>query len=269
MRFERILAASDLRAEPDLALINGQRLAAATGAELHVFHCIQDGGASSAATGSEPQDVLSRRAPGAVSSEVGDGVPYRAINGRAAQVGAHVIVLGPQVRRPAASPLLGNTSDRVLRTSRVPCLLSNEEMVAEPARIVIAVDATEHSRRAVRTAPAPAAATPNSKETGRPRAVHLLHVSAFASPGRARAPDLAGLAELVEGVRLPDVSISHSVYSAPFADEGIVVFCDEFQPDLVVLGTHGHGPFVRALVGGVALEVARTLHAPLLVVPRP
>jgi nucleotide-binding universal stress UspA family protein len=42
---------------------------------------------------------------------------------------------------------------------------------------------------------------------------------------------------------------------------------DALTPDLVVLGTRGHGRFRRALLGSVATEVLRTLQCDVLLVP--
>jgi nucleotide-binding universal stress UspA family protein len=52
---------------------------------------------------------------------------------------------------------------------------------------------------------------------------------------------------------------------APAAE--ILRFIQEQKADLVVLGTHGHGAFKRALIGSVAASVARSASCPVLLVP--
>jgi len=42
---------------------------------------------------------------------------------------------------------------------------------------------------------------------------------------------------------------------------------ESLKPDLVVLGTRGHGRFRRALLGSVANEVLRTVKCDVLLVP--
>jgi nucleotide-binding universal stress UspA family protein len=48
---------------------------------------------------------------------------------------------------------------------------------------------------------------------------------------------------------------------------GILQAVEALKPDLVVLGTRGHGRFRRALLGSVASEVLRAAHCDVLLVP--
>jgi 23S rRNA (adenine2503-C2)-methyltransferase len=66
--------------------------------------------------------------------------------------------------------------------------------------------------------------------------------------------------------------LSGAVYMRPSASRvarflAILRAVDALTPDLVVLGTRGHGRFRRALLGSVATEVLRTLQCDVLLVP--
>lgn len=48
----------------------------------------------------------------------------------------------------------------------------------------------------------------------------------------------------------------------------IVDEANRFHCDLIVIGSHGHGPIYEVLLGSVATGVIRNAHCPVVVVPR-
>lgn len=64
------------------------------------------------------------------------------------------------------------------------------------------------------------------------------------------------------------VAVETVVGEGPAAAE-IVRIAHERGCDLVVVGSHGRRPIVRALLGSVADRILRTAHCPVLIVPRP
>jgi universal stress protein E len=267
MKLDTLLAATDLRDAPDHALENGTLLAAIVGARLHVFHCVERGRRD---TAEAAERELASRVDGEARIAVGAGTPHLAISRRARQIGAGIVVLGARRPHRGLMSLLGSTSDRVLRTTRVPCLLSNGVLPRAPEMILVPVDGSSHSERAIDHAAWLAARF--RSHAGRHAAIHLLHISAFAEPGESsidahlQLPAVAAeLARRVEN----DAEVTHATHSAAFTSDGILECCDRLDPDIVLMGTHGDGPFVRALLGGVALDVAHALPKPVLLIPKP
>jgi nucleotide-binding universal stress UspA family protein len=113
-------------------------------------------------------------------------------------------------------------------------------------------------------------------------AVHLLHVVpdplqqpwAIEAPGldfpglsdqwraesRERLHALAAEAGLAESTTVLAVAVGvpHRV---------IVDYAKEHEADMIVLGSHGHGPVVHFLLGSVAERVVRQAVCPVLIVP--
>src|SRR5688572_9366843 len=68
--------------------------------------------------------------------------------------------------------------------------------------------------------------------------------------------------------RLPDVPTTTEVRFGNAA-RSIVTAAEDARADLIVMGTHGHGPIMHALMGNVAERVVRTASCPVLTVRAP
>lgn len=283
-----VISASDLTDDSDAALQAAAYLATAETSRLHLFHCVprpvfpywkgvvepetRESWLREARVDLERQyaRVLFGDAPPAEVA-VAFGSPSIEIGRFASGISADVIVLGAHQPRAALDDLLGTTADRVLRTSRTPCLLIHRPFPTPLATVLVATDFSPPARLALETVvdwlsePGVASSDPSP-------VVEILHVSAFLS--RRQRPLVVNplLDREVEMARrrLPDpsaVAIRSRVLSAPLESEGIATACEQVQPDLIVLGTHGHGFVARALLGSTASTVARTVRHPLLMVP--
>src|SRR5690606_37954026 len=138
--------------------------------------------------------------------------------------------------------------------------------------MLVPVDGSSRAARAARLAAALATALQRAADDDAKLRIHLLNISAYAEPGWSPTVDQVDLGALAArlGRDLPGgIDITHETRSAPFASEGISEQVARLVPDLVVMGTQGSGPFVRALLGSTALHVAQTLVRPILLVPRP
>lgn len=274
MRFRRILAATALPGSPDPAIENARTLARLTGAEMHVFHArYATSGTGDEASAPEVQQRLEALAPDAVSVNTAAGRPYRVISRRATDLGADLLVLGERSRRTGLPTLLGNTADRIVRTARLPCLLSHGTVPPRPTRLLVAMDQSRNARRAMRVAANLALGIRRHEAPDdEPITIHLLTISAYATAaGRHTRQGFIQLAPLAEHMTARmgqfGVRVTHAMRSAALPGEGILEYCSEFDPDIAFMGTHGEGPMMRALIGSVALEVARLLPKPILLVP--
>lgn len=298
-----ILAATDLSEASDGVLRAAGRLAAATGAALHVVHAFdfpetpyapQLPGAPMGVADLHTFPARVREAEEALAAQCARALPegpapasrdvqiytaHRAILDRAEAVGADLVVLGPH-RRRAMDALLGTTADRVLRMAAVPCLVMRGELGLPLERVVAPFDLSEPSRGALDAAVAWCAVLGRRDgEWGLPavelRVVHVIP-KFLLSPDlpfdrAAVGPRLHAAVEGALGGRAGGggIGVEEELLFGDGAAETITGFAAAEEAGLIVMGTHGHGAVKRLLLGGVASGVARAAPCPVLLVPPP
>jgi universal stress protein E len=286
-----VLVASDLSEDSDRALEAGYAISAASGAALHIFHCVpqpvfpfwegvvpektQEQWIRSARLDLEWQvrRVLDREDMGSsVETVIGDTTAQ--LNEHASAIGADLIVLGPHRSRGPFDDLLGTTADRVIRTSSVPCLLANRRLDIPVRQVLFPTDFSRNARHALETGIEWLCAL--LRETGQEGSctAQLLYVSAFASPSTRPIAVEPRLAEETSFARerIPadvPLRLTPRIISAPMPDDGIRRVAENVSADLIVIGTHGYGMLGRALIGSVASTVIRTVPHSILLVPPP
>lgn len=289
----RILVGSDLGGESGLALEASRHLGSPTEAEIHVIHVRrrpdpipgvgdEAGAPGETALAGEKWQGSSMTEMRAQLAEVGltpddahlhtrRGVPFREILRVAETVAPDLVVLGTHRPRRAFDGLIGATADRVIRSSPFPCLVVNRPVERRPRRIMVASDLSSHATHALEVAVGWAVGwsrAPGSEGEG--VTIDVVRIADFARPGYRPSvgeEPLEGFAAVVSARTSGSVAIESRVVSYPLAPEGILRVAEETRPDLVVLGTHGHGVLIRALVGSVASEVIRTVPQAVVVVP--
>lgn len=270
-----IVVGSDLTQDSLPAIQAGIVLARGGGADLHLVH-VAEGGRQEGNV--DPESLLREQAQHLVPPEqrihlhVVEGVPFRGLAEAAARLEADLVVLGAHRPRRVLDGLLGTTADRIIRTLPIPALAVNRSLSRLPRRIILATDFSPAADRALevveRWLPGWIDRTGEVEgELGLPL-VEVVNISAFAHPAYRPHPQVEPLrtraGRLEESTGLP---VRPRSLSAPLAPEGILRAAEEARADLIVLGTHGHGFLARALLGGVASEVVRTVPFPILLVP--
>ncbi|HET7273644.1 MAG TPA: universal stress protein [Longimicrobiaceae bacterium] len=277
-----ILVASDLTEGSDASLRAAAALAEVAGAELHVLHAFDfdyspyaerspvrvtfQGRIADAERAVDEQ--IKRAAPSAnvASREVVIYAAHNAILDRAKDVSADLIVLGAHRGRGMGDALLGGTADRVIRSSRAPCLIIRNELNLPLRRIVVPLDLSNPAREALSLA----LALP-SADDAEVMVIHVLPTFVatddFPFDESRLGPDLhEDVAEAVH-VSGSSTSVSEEIVRADQPADGILEFADDENADLIVLATHGRGALQRALIGSVASGVVRRSTRPILLVP--
>ena len=205
-----------------------------------------------------------------VSSSAGDG-----LHDLAEELGAGVIVIGSTNRGPIGRVFFGTVADDLVHGA--------------PCSVAIAPDgyARRYANRLLRLMVVGFDASPEARVTTEfaarlaVAANAVLHVIAVHEPP---APVAAGAGYAIadvppdEGRRLqrevdgvlatlpPDVRAEGQVVSGHAAHR--LVEASRGNVDLLVIGSRGHGPIGRTLLGSVSSEIVRSAPCPVLVVPR-
>jgi nucleotide-binding universal stress UspA family protein len=142
--FSRILVPTDFGAESNAALTAAASLARALGASIHLLHVVEE---PTLAIGtpdmygieaaklqydtvlearSRLAELSSRLVDLHVTSDVWTGRPAVAIARAAADMGAHLIVMGSHGRSAVGRLLIGSVADRVIRLAGCPVMAVRE-----------------------------------------------------------------------------------------------------------------------------------------------
>jgi nucleotide-binding universal stress UspA family protein len=208
-----------------------------------------------------------------VSASVGD--PFRVIVDEANRLEADLIVMGSHRKRLLGDVFTGTTVERVMRLGRRPVLMVNRDDNAPHSIMLAAVDLSEVSAHALRSAqdlglldPSRGAVVHGFMPLGEGMMYYAgvereridEHVAMSASQARAAVTTFlrtAGIGGMSQVLLIEK--------GAPF--EAIESAIHQLQPDLLIIGTRGHGGLKRMLLGSVADEVLRRVDCDVLAVP--
>lgn len=296
LEIRSILIASDLLENSDEALRSAAALAERLEAEIHVFHALDIPVSGYPGTGvtldfqrqiHDARRMLREQAERTLPEGVRLGSlhiavdrPHAAILHRARQVNAQLIVLGPHRPRAFRGPILGNTADRLLRSSEIPVLILPEPLRLPLRRVVAPMDLSDPARGALDQGLLWAGALgARDAASAMPQAeVRVMHVipriyEAYDFPfdraviGPQLNQEIEAAIARVGGAA--DVEVREEVVWGNAPAEEIVRYVETEGADLLVLGTHGYGALGRALIGSVTSSVARSAPCPMLLVPPP
>lgn len=213
----------------------------------------------------------------AIQSHMSFGTPAREIVAAAEAIDAGLIVLGTCGRPGPESMLLGTTSERVIRLSRVPCLIARETLRC--ARVLVAADDSPCGQAAMVAALVLASvcggqvrclhvAAPPPEEMRVPFAFDMTEYlrkieegfAAFVARARELARDQAPGRELAQATA--------KVRRGGVVQE-VLAEAESYRADLLVVGTHGRGFLGRTLLGSVSEAILHRSPVSVLVCPEP
>ncbi len=290
----KVLLATDLSARGDRALERAIAIAQRHDAQLLIVHAYEEldestltYGRRAAPSWRQPPDavaLMKERIGQGLRADLGAAVAKAtilleggnpaeviegvAISGRVDLVITGIAREGVFATRPV---ILGRTVEQLLRRLPVPVLIVRNRVRSAYERIVVTTDFSEPSacalQLAVRFFPV--------------ESLYLLHASE--APYETLASDASRHAESFLEIRAADLEKFLSSIYLPEGDRKRIIPVIEPGPprqlireyvqmhgaDLVVLGTHGRGPVLEALLGSGAKSILSTLPCDALVVRGP
>ncbi|MFL9824197.1 universal stress protein [Rhodoplanes sp. SY1] len=279
-----VTVATDFSARSQRALRRAGLIARTTGCAVTLVHVVDDEQPDSLIAVERDEAVRIMAGLTATTAELRDvrcealvvtGEAFQGILRAAESRGSDLIVMGPHRRQLLRDIFVGTTVERVIRSGPFPVLMVNGPVAGPHVRPLAAIDLSESSVRAVRTALALGLVAADM--------LAVVHTFTAAGKGKLAAVDVPGavlgdyvarerdqvrrdLSVFLEASRLTVVETAvHLVEDAPFDAIGRVA--GELGADLVIVGTHGRGALARLLLGSVAEAVLRSLDVDVLAVP--
>lgn len=280
----KIIAATDFSTRSNRALRQAGLLAQAQRAQLDIVHVVDD---------DQPERMVEaekREAAQTLHEQISSmpelqavecrelvvaGDPFDGILRAAGAASADLVVMGAHRKQLLRDIFVGTTVERVIRTGPFPVLMVSNEAQRHYTNVLAPIDLTEASAHALRLARA-------TGLLGDHRAT-LLHAfmppakskMALASVDKQRVDDYVAserqywMDEIVKFLVENDLgsqgwSVRVEEGGPIGAISGVVA---ETRPDLLVMGTHGRGRLLKALLGSVTEEVLRSLNVDVLAVP--
>jgi len=274
---QRILVASDLTAYTDRAFDRAALLAGQSRASIRLVHAIDPGVLPAAYVARAVREAEAQlehevRDSGIdthidVSVKASRGSAETVILEGAEEMQADLIVLGLSHDTSLAGLVRGTTIDKVVRHARCPVLVVKARARRPYARITVALDLAEPSRRALDFA----------LHTFPGTAISIIHVAeANSAPGAEIPPVSAERRHLVED--MVTARFMAAGRGGPGASDGptllfgngraVNVLAEQIPrtaPDLVVLGTHGRTGVSNLFLGSVAETLLGALRHDVLV----
>ncbi len=266
---KNILVATDLTPRSDRALARALFLAGPD-ARVRVLHVVDedlpehlaDGMVKYAEKAIDEQVAAAKRPAGtSVERRVVPGAGYRTILAEAAEFGADVIVAGTHREDTLGGYFLGTTIERAIRAGGYPVLMVSEPATVPYRRVMVCVDFSVHSRRAVECALelVPGAETILVHAYDVPFAGFITDAAAHDEERRAREARFDAMMgeemnAFVAALPKPPAALRR-VLRRGSVREVIRREAAEADPDLLVIGTHGRTGVSRAFLGSVAEEI--------------
>ncbi|MCE3246332.1 MAG: universal stress protein [Microvirga sp.] len=278
------LAATDFSTRSQRAVRRAGLLAQAYGAELALVHVVDD---------DQPQDLVAletREAQRILNEQITvvselqhvtcrslvvAGDAFDGILRTAGSIQPDLIVMGAHRKQLLLDIFVGTTIERVIRNGSWPVLMVNKEGQDSYRAALAAIDTSEASANAIRTAKA-------LKIAGD---AHLTFVHAFHPMAKGQM-FVAGLSKAAidghvgeERVRatkdVVEILGANGVDAygpSLFVEEGtpfevIKSAVERLRPDLLVVGTHARTGLTKAFLGSVSEEALRSLEIDILAVP--
>jgi len=278
----RVLAATDGSEHGLNAVVTGAACARRLGVSLEIVAVVETlafpFGVESADYHDAYSEELRRRVAaqadaadaGNASAHLRSGLAAPLITELADELESCLIVVGAHPRPAVARFLVGSTAERVMRMAHCPVLVATAARREPFQRILVAIDLSRQSLRVLEIAVAMVQADGAQLRAlyVQDRLTPMLLEAALFDERESRHHARSQFSRTLAQVALPsELMVSRSIQEGHAGHE-ILHEAQDWDADLVVMGSHGFGFFNRLLLGSTSVHVLRHGHRATLIVPR-
>jgi nucleotide-binding universal stress UspA family protein len=280
----KILAATDFSTRSQRAVRRAGLLARQVAAQLTLVHVVDDDQPSAivelesreARRYLEEQTISMAELQGLrCDAVVVAGDPFDGLLKAAEARSIDLIVMGAHRKQLLRDIFVGTTIERVIRTGPCPVLMVNADAKHAYRKVMAAVDMSEPSARAIRTA----------REVGLIGDANLWLVHGFDAFAKGKMSNAGiGKDEIARYVASERLQVGRDLVAFLEANDfgvdkwslrvkeagpvdAIMEAIKEVAPDLLVIGTHGRTGLIKVLLGSVTESILRSVDVDVLAVP--
>lgn len=278
---KKILVPTDFSKEATIATDLGFDIAKKSGADLILFHVVEEGSGTSSSFNVEGQ--VSTKASGIdrlfmikliekskkqlakavkdpkYSSVNVDGVmrvgnPFHGMRTIIAEQKADLVIMGTAGRTGIDGMLIGSNTEKIIRTAHCPVLTVQKKPATSDFKNIVFATSMSTSEEVFAKIVKRTQAIYNST-------IHLVRVN---TPGDFQRDYIVKgyMEKFAKKLQLKNYTLN--IFNDLSVEEGVIRYADIINADLIAMATHGRSGFAHVIAGSVAEDVASHATRPVL-----
>jgi len=278
---KKILVPTDFSKEAGIATDLGFEIAKKSGANLILFHVVEEGSSTSSSFNVEGQIAQSgtgidrlfmikliEKSRKQLQKAVNDpryssvtveglmrvGNPYHGMRTIVAEQKADLVIMGTAGRTGVAGMVIGSNTEKVIRTSHCPVLTVQKKPASSDFKNIVFATSMSAKEEVF---------TKIIKRTQQiyNSTIHLVRIN---TPGDFQRDYIVKgyMEKFAKKLQLKNYTLN--IFNDLSVEEGVIRYADTINADLIAMATHGRSGFAHVIAGSVAEEVASHATRPVL-----
>lgn len=279
---KKILVPTDFSKEATIATDLGFEIAKKSGADLVLFHVVEEGSTSSSSFNVEGQVAagagrgidslfmikLIEKSKKQLQKAVSDpryssvkvegvmrvGNPYHGMRTVISEQKADLVIMGTAGRSALGGMVIGSNTEKIIRTAHCPVLtVQKKPATTDFKNIVFATSMSASEEVFIRIL--------KRTQTIYNSTIHLVRVN---TPGDFQRDYIVKeyMEKYAKKLQLRNYTLN--IFNDLSVEEGVIRFADMINADLISMATHGRSGFAHVIAGSVAEDVASHASRPVL-----
>lgn len=278
---KKILVPTDFSKEASIATDLGFDIAKRSGADLILFHVVEEGSSTSSSFNVEGQ--VSTRSTGIdrlfmikliekskkqLQKAVGDpryaavkveglmrvGNPYHGMRTIIAEQKADLVIMGTAGRNSVSGMVIGSNTEKIIRTALCPVLTVQKKPATSDFKNIVFATSMSTNEEVFAKIIKRTQQIYNST-------VHLVRIN---TPGDFQRDHIVKgyMEKFAKKLQLKNFTLN--IFNDLSIEEGVIRYADMINADMIAMATHGRSGFAHVIAGSVAEDVASHSSRPVL-----